>query len=231
MASILLVEDDAKIGAYIEKGLRQEGHTVEWARTGPEGLSRLLHGPHSLAVVDVMLPELDGVELITRARASACKTPILVLSARSDVSHKVSGLKAGADDYVSKPFSFVELAARVDALLRRGTELRKDSTHLRFQDLEVDVLKRQVRRGGVEIDLQPKEYALLDYFMRNPERVLSKTMILEHVWNYAFDPQTNVVDVLVSRLRHKIDHDREDKLIHTIRGVGYVLRRSSQARA
>jgi DNA-binding response OmpR family regulator len=227
MARILLVEDDAKIGSYVEKGLRQEGHTVEWAHTGREGLARLVGGPYGAAVIDVMLPELDGLELIGRARAKRCKTPIIVLSARSDVTHKVSGLKAGADDYLAKPFSFVELVARIDALLRRDGEVRTPTTQLCFADLEMDLLKRRVTRGGLELELQPKEYALLEYLMRNPERVLSKTMILEHVWDYGFDPQTNVVDVLVSRLRHKVDKEREDKLIHTIRGVGYVLKRAT----
>jgi DNA-binding response OmpR family regulator len=224
MARVLIVEDDEKLGAFIEKGLRQEGHVVEWVRDGRAGLDRLLHGQPEAAVVDVMLPKLDGVELVTRARAKQCKTPVIILSARAEVEHKVKGLEAGADDYLGKPFSFVELIARVDALLRRAQATRSAPTELHFRGLSLDLLTRRVRRDGEDIELQPKEYALLEYFMRNPERVLSKTMILEHVWDYQFDPQTNVVDVLVSRLRQKIDRDRADKLIHTIRGVGYVLR-------
>lgn len=224
MARILLVEDDAKIGSYVEQGLRQEGHTVAWAHDGVEGLDRLLFQQHEAAVVDVMLPNLDGMELVRRARARRCSTPVIMLSARSEVDHRVAGLQAGADDYLGKPFSFAELVARIDALLRRAEGGRAPVTELSFAGLELDLLKRKVRRDGEELELQPKEYALLEYLMRNAERVLSKTMILEHVWGYGFDPQTNVVDVLVSRLRQKVDRDRPDKLIHTIRGVGYVLR-------
>jgi two-component system OmpR family response regulator len=224
MARILLVEDDEKLGAFIEKGVRQEGHVVDWVRDGRRGLERLLLADIEAAVVDVMLPELDGIELVARARTKHCTTPIIMLSARGEVAQRVQGLQAGADDYLGKPFSFAELVARLDALLRRADGNRVGTSALSFSGLELDPLTRRVRRDGRAIELQPKEYALLEYFMRNPERVLSKTMILEHIWDYHFDPQTNVVDVLVSRLRRKIDHDREDKLIHTIRGVGYVLR-------
>jgi DNA-binding response OmpR family regulator len=223
---MLLVEDDAKIGAYVEQGLRQEGHVVDWVRDGRSGLERILYQQYDAAVVDVMLPGLDGLELIQRARARARRTPVIVLSARSEVDQRVAGLQAGADDYLAKPFSFAELVARIDALLRRADARQLPTTQLSFAGLEMDLLKRKVQRDGVEIELQPKEYALLEYLLRNAERVLSKTMILEHVWDYGFDPQTNVVDVLVSRLRQKIDRDREDKLIHTMRGVGYVLRKS-----
>jgi DNA-binding response OmpR family regulator len=224
MARILLVEDDDKLGAFIAQGVRQEGHVVEWVQDGRSGLARLVAGECEAAIVDVMLPELDGVSLVSRARAKQCHIPVIMLSARAEVDHKVAGLNAGADDYPGKPFSFAELIARLDAQLRRAEGARAHKTELRFHGLEIDLLKRRVRRDAEEIDLQPKEYALLEYFMRNPERVLSKTMILEHVWDYHFDPQTNVVDVLVSRLRNKIDRERSDKLIHTIRGVGYVLR-------
>lgn len=224
MARILLVEDDEKLGAFIAQGVRQEGHVVEWVRDGRAGLVHLLAGEFEAALVDVMLPELDGVSLVSRARAKGCHIPVIMLSARAEVDHKVTGLNAGADDYLGKPFSFVELIARIDAQLRRADGGRAHTTELSFRGLEIDLLKRRVRRDGEEIDLQPKEYALLELFMRNPERVLSKTMILEHVWDYHFDPQTNVVDVLVSRLRNKIDREHADKLIHTIRGVGYVLR-------
>lgn len=224
MARILLIEDDVKLGAYVEKGLRQEGHVVDWVRDGRSGLDRLLSGQFGAAVLDLMLPELNGLEVLERARTRRCQTPVIMLSARSEVEHRVSGLQAGADDYLGKPFSFAELTARIDALLRRAEGRRAPVTELSFRGLELDLLKHKVRRDGAEIELQPKEYALLEYLMRNAERVLSKTMILEHVWDYGFDPQTNVVDVLVSRLRQKIDRDRPDKLIHTIRGVGYVLR-------
>jgi two-component system OmpR family response regulator len=221
---LLLIEDDAKIGAYVEKGLRQEGHTIDWARDGRTGLALLLEARHALAVVDVMLPELAGDELIRRARAGGLRTPILVLSARSDVQDRVAGLAAGADEYLVKPFSFVELVARIDALLRRADAPAAPVTRLEYQGLELDLLTRRARRAGRTIELQPKEFTLLEYLMRHPDRVMSKTMILEHVWDYTFDPQTNVVDVLVCRLRGKIDREGEPRLIHTIRGVGYVLR-------
>jgi two-component system OmpR family response regulator len=226
MARILLIEDDDKLGAFIEKGVRQEGHVVDWVRDGRAGLEHLLHGRVDAAIVDVMLPALDGVELVGRARSKRCTTPVIMLSARAEVTHRVTGLNAGADDYLGKPFSFAELIARLDALLRRADSVRAAVTELSFHGVVLDLLSRRVRRDAEEIELQPKEYALLEYFMRNPERVLSKAMILEHVWDYHFDPQTNVVDVLVSRLRQKLDRDRPDKLIHTIRGVGYVLRRT-----
>lgn len=226
MARILLVEDDDKLGSFIEKGVREDGHVIEWVRDGRAGLARLLEDRFDAAILDVMLPALDGVELIARARARGCATPAIMLSARADVEQRVSGLQAGADDYMGKPFSFVELTARLDALLRRAHGRPATVTELSFHGLTLDLLSRRVRRDGEEIELQPKEFALLEYLMRNPERVLSKTMILEHVWDYHFDPQTNVVDVLVSRLRHKIDRDRPEKLIQTIRGVGYVLRAS-----
>jgi two-component system OmpR family response regulator len=224
MARILLIEDDERLGAFIEKGVRQEGHIVEWVRDGRAGIERLLHGTVDAAIVDVMLPLLDGVELVARARTKRCSTPVIMLSARAEVAHRVKGLEAGADDYLGKPFSFAELVARLDALLRRAEGNRGVPTQLQFHGITLDLLTRKVQRDGEEIELQPKEYALLEYFMRSPERVLSKTMILEHVWDYQFDPQTNVVDVLVCRLRQKIDRERPDKLIHTIRGVGYVLR-------
>lgn len=226
MARILLVEDDDKLGSFIEKGVREDGHVVEWVRDGRTGLARLLEDRFDAAVLDVMLPALDGVQLIARARALSCTTPVIMLSARADVEQRVSGLQAGADDYMGKPFSFAELTARLDALLRRTQGRRAAVTELGFHGLTLDLLSRRVRRDGEELELQPKEYALLEYFMRNPERVLSKTMILEHVWDYKFDPQTNVVDVLVSRLRQKVDRERPEKLIQTIRGVGYVLRKT-----
>lgn len=224
MPRILLIEDDEKIGAYVEKGLRQEGHLVDWARAGDEGLALLEGARHDLAIVDIMLPKLSGYEVIKRARSKKVHIPVIVLSAKSDVGEKVAGLHAGADDYLTKPFSFVELLARIDARLRRADDNTKPVTELKFRDLHLDLLGRRARRGERQIELQAKEFALLEYLMRNAERVLSKTMILENVWEYSFDPQTNVVDVLVCRLRNKIDRPQDSKLIHTIRGVGYVLR-------
>lgn len=224
MPRILLIEDDAKLGAYVDKGLQQEGHVVDWVQTGTAGLDLMMADRYDLAVVDVMLPEISGTELIARARERRVATPVIILSAKSDVADKVAGLGAGADDYLTKPFSFAELVARIDARLRRADDSSAPVTELSYADLHLDLLARRAQRGDQQIDLQPKEFALLEYLMRNPDRVLSKTMILERVWEYAFDPQTNVVDVLVCRLRNKIDRDQDHKLIHTIRGVGYVLR-------
>ncbi len=224
MAQILLIEDDDKIGAYLQKGLRQEGHTVDWEQDGQAGLGRLLAGGHDVAIVDMMLPGLPGREVISKTRARQIRIPILVLSAKSDVSDRVAGLYAGADDYLTKPFSFVEVVARIEALLRRADDSPTAVTELHYKELHLNLLSRRARRGERQIDLQPKEFALLEYFMRSPERVLTKTMILERVWEYNFDPQTNVVDVLVCRLRAKIDRDEPTKLLHTVRGVGYVLR-------
>jgi DNA-binding response OmpR family regulator len=224
---VVLIEDDEKIGRFVSAGLQQEGHAVSWARDGNEGL-RLAEQPGAeLAIVDIMLPSRDGLSIIRSLRSSNHRLPIIVLSARADVQDRVHGLEAGADDYLTKPFSFAELLARVGALMRRSTMHAASPTAMTFGDLSLDLVSRRVRRGSRLIELQAKEFALLEYFMRNPERVLSKTMILQHVWDYWFDPQTNVVDVLVSRLRSKIDRDFPDKLIHTLRGVGYVLRTGS----
>ena len=220
---LALIEDDAKIGDFVHKGLTQDGHVVDWERDGIAGLSALLAYRYDAAVVDVMLPGKTGLELIREARSHKIATPIIVLSARDSVEDRIAGLEAGADDYLTKPFSFAELLARVHALVRRATTTA-DPFVLRYADLGLDLRTRRVERGGVPIQLQAKEFALLEYLMRNPDRVLSKTMILEHVWEYGFDPQTNVVDVLVSRLRSKIDRDFAQKLVHTLRGAGYVLR-------
>ncbi|MDQ3035237.1 MAG: response regulator transcription factor [Myxococcota bacterium] len=220
---LLLVEDDARIGDFVRKGLEQEGHTVEWSHEGEEGLRRLLDERYDAAIVDVMLPRRDGLGLVREARRRGDKTPLLVLSARSTVGDRVAGLESGADDYLTKPFSFAELSARVHALVRRATGA-SSSTVLTYGSLSLDLRTRKVVREGEEIQLQPKEFSLLEYLLRNAERVVSKTMILENVWEYSFDPQTNVVDVLVSRLRKKIDKDFDAPLIHTLRGVGYVLR-------
>jgi two-component system OmpR family response regulator len=221
---LLLVEDDEKIGAFVKKGLTQEGHVLDWVRAGGEGLAALRTGPYEAAIVDVMLPVLGGLDLIRAARAGGVTTPILVLSARDAVGDGVAGLEAGADDYLTKPFSFAELVARLNALVRRA-QAQPAATRLAYAGVTLDLVSRRVDRDGRPIALQAKELALLEYFLRNPERVLSKTMILQHVWDYTFDPQTNVVDVLVCRLRNKIDREFDRPLIKTLRGVGYVLRK------
>jgi two-component system OmpR family response regulator len=221
---LLLVEDDAKLGQFVSDGLTQEGHVVEWVQDGEHGLARASSASHDAAIVDVMLPRLDGLGMVRELRRRRVGLPVIFLSARGSVDDRVAGLHAGGDDYVVKPFSFTELAARVHALLRRATTSAAEPTRLTYADLSLDLLTRRVTRGGRAIDLQGKELSLLELLLRNAERVLSRTMILERVWDYGFDPQTNVVDVAVSRLRAKVDRDFDAKLIHTIRGVGYVLR-------
>ncbi len=220
---LLLVEDDERIGAFVRKGLTQEGHVLDWVRAGDEGLAALRTTPYDAAVVDLMLPGLSGLDLIRAARGGGVTTPVIVLSARDAVGDRVTGLEAGADDYLTKPFSFAELVARLNALVRRA-QAQPPTTKLAYGGVTLDLTSRRVERDGVPVPLQPKELALLEYFLRNPGRVLSKTMILQHIWEYAFDPQTNVVDVLVSRLRSKLDRDFGKPLIKTLRGVGYVLR-------
>ncbi|HEX4337242.1 MAG TPA: response regulator transcription factor [Polyangiaceae bacterium] len=221
---VVLIEDDQKIGAFVSQGLREEGHVVTWARNGDEGLELAERPGVDLAVVDLMLPGRDGLSVIRALRDAKNSVPIIVLSARAAVDDRVLGLEAGADDYLTKPFSFAELIARVGALMRRASSDSISALRLQVADLTLDIVSRRVRRGDRDIELQAKEFTLLEYLMRNQGRVLSKTMILSHVWDYHFDPQTNVVDVLVSRLRSKIDRDFPQKLIHTLRGVGYVLR-------
>jgi two-component system OmpR family response regulator len=224
---ILLVEDDLKIASFILKGLKEAGFAVDHAPDGEDGLHLALHEPYDAAIIDIMLPKLDGISLIEALRRQKINTPVLILSAKRSVDDRVKGLQSGGDDYLIKPFAFSELLARVNALIRRASGTA-DPTGLTFGDLTLDLLKREVRRSDKKIDLQPREFALLEYLMRNKERVVSKTMILEHIWDYHFDPQTNVVDVLVSRLRSKVDKDFSERIIHTIRGIGYVLKAPSQ---
>jgi two-component system OmpR family response regulator len=223
----LLVEDDATIAEFVSRGLREAGFAVDHAVDGEAGLTSALHQPYDVAIVDVMLPKRDGLSLIDELRRRAVTTPVLILSARRSVDDRVRGLQAGGDDYLTKPFAFAELLARVQALVRRATRT-PEATTLTFDDVTLDLLSRRVTREGKVIDLRPREFALLEYLMRNPGRVVSKTMILSHVWEYTFDPQTNIVDVLVSRLREKLDKPFEKKLLHTVRGVGYVLRHEEQ---
>jgi two-component system OmpR family response regulator len=220
---LLLVEDERKIASFLEKGLREAGFTVDVRYDGVEGLSQALTEEYDVAIMDIMLPLLDGLSVIEQMRRRSIQTPVLILSARQSVDDRIQGLQRGGDDYMVKPFSFSELLARVQALIRRDQKSARP-TVLTVDTLQMDLLKHEVQRDGVKIELPAKEYALLEYMMRNPEVVLSKTSILERVYDYAFDPQTNVVDVLVCRLRTKIDKGQQRKMIHTVRGIGYVLR-------
>lgn len=220
---ILVVEDDAEAANYLIKGLRESGHVVDHAADGETGLSMALSAPYDVAVVDRMLPRRDGLSLISAIRAEGNELPILVLSALSQVDDRVMGLRAGGDDYLTKPYAFTELLARVEALGRRRMAAPQQTVY-RCGDLEMDRLSHRVTRGGVEVDLQPREFRLLEYLMRNAGQVVTRTMLLEHVWDYHFDPQTNVIDVHVSRLRSKIDKNFERPLLHTVRGAGYMIR-------
>lgn len=219
---ILIVEDDAKVAEFVSEGFRREGHAVTLTRDGEEGLAAARNGDYAAAVMDIMLPKMDGLEIIRRLRAAGRKLPVIILSARGSVEAKIEGLEVGADDYLAKPFSIAELLARVQALLRRSSST-PESTTLRVADLEMDLVTHRVVRAGRRIDLQPLEYQLLEYLMRNKGRVVSKTTIMDRVWDYAFDPRTNVVECRVSRLRTKITVSGEKELIHTLRGFGYVL--------
>ncbi len=220
---LLLVEDDQKIASFLEKGLKEAGFNVDYCYDGAEGLVRAVNEKYDVAVIDIMLPYLDGLSLIERMREKGISIPVLILSAKQSVDDRIEGLQRGGDDYMVKPFSFNELLARVQALIRRDKK-GVQPTSLTVETLHMDLLKHKVYRDGKKIELPAKEYALLEYMMRNPEMVLSKTAILEKVYDYSFDPQTNVVDVLVCRLRNKIDKDFDRKIIHTVRGMGYVLR-------
>jgi two-component system OmpR family response regulator len=222
MMNILVVEDDKETAAYITKGLSECGHVVDYASDGREGLLMADSSEYQVIIVDRMLPKVDGVTLTRTLRGNSDRTPILMLSALGEVDDRVTGLKAGADDYLTKPFAFSELQARIEALVRRA-EPESPDTVLTVGDLEMDLLKRDVRRGETKIDLQPREFRLLEYLMRHSGQVVTRTMLLEKVWDYHFDPQTNVIDVHISRLRGKIDKEFDFPLLHTVRGAGYML--------
>lgn len=221
---ILVIEDDKEVASYLAKGLKESGHVVDLTADGKDGLLMATQEPYELLIVDRMLPGLDGLSIIRSLRGDGYSMPVLVLSALGEVDDRVQGLKAGGDDYLVKPFSFSELLARIEALSRRTQQEPNQVTQLRVADLEMDLLARTVHRAGKKIDLQPREFRLLEYFMRNPDQVLTRTMLLEKVWDYHFDPQTNVIDVHISRLRAKIDKEFDKPLLQTIRGAGYMLR-------
>jgi two-component system OmpR family response regulator len=220
---LLLVEDDPVISSFVVKGLREAGFAVDRAADGEDGLHLALGEPYDAVIVDLMLPRLDGLSLIARLREAKPGVPILILSAKRSVDDRVKGLQTGSDDYLTKPFAFSELLARVQALIRRATGV-PDPTRLQVTDLVMDLLAREVTRSGQKIELQPREFILLEYLMRNAGRVVSKTMIMEHVWDLNFDPRTNIVEARMSKLRDKIDRNYDRKLIHTIRGAGYILK-------
>jgi two-component system OmpR family response regulator len=222
---VLVIEDDAEMRDFLQQGLARAGHEAESVGDGVSGLARVLESgdPFDVLVLDRMLPGLDGLELLWRLREAGVVTPVLMLSALGDVDHRVGGLQAGADDYLAKPFSFVELEARLQALHRRDSRPAGGTT-LQVADLELDLINHSARRADQQVELWPLEYRLLEYLMRNAGRVVTRSMLLEHVWNLHFDPQTNVVEVHMSRLRGKIDKGFERRLIHTVRGAGYVLR-------
>jgi two-component system OmpR family response regulator len=220
---VLVVEDDVKIASFIVKGLKAAGYAVDHALDGEDGLHMALTEPYDTAIIDIMLPKLDGLSLIERMRKEKVGTPVIILSAKASIDDRVKGLQTGGDDYLTKPFAFSELLARVQALIRRAGGL-SEPTRLTVGNLSMNLLTREVKRGDKKIELQPIEFSLLEYLMRSAGRIVSKTMIMEHVWNYNFDPQTNVVEARICRLRDKIDRDFDKKLIHTVRGVGYVLK-------
>jgi two-component system, OmpR family, response regulator len=225
---ILVVEDDRETAAYLVKGLSESGYTVDRAEDGREGLYFATSGGYDAIILDRMLPNLDGLALLGALRAANISTPALILSALGSVDDRVRGLRAGGDDYLVKPFAFSELVARLEALLRRGAAAPQ-TTKLRVADLELDLLTRTVKRRDKSIEVLPREFRLLEYLMRNAGHVVTRTMLLEHVWDYHFDPQTNVIDVHVSRLRQKIDKSFDTPLLHTVRGAGYCLRAPEQS--
>jgi len=220
---ILLIEDDPLIADFIEKGLKEAGHTVQAMRDGRDGLFAATGEEVDAIILDRMLPGLDGLDILKMLRAAGKATPVLMLSSLGDVDQRVEGLREGADDYLVKPFAFVELLARLEGLMRRQESAPREQTRLAIADLEIDLLKRQVKRAGLSIELQPREFRLLEYLMRHADQVVTRTMLLEAVWDYHFDPQTNVIDVHISRLRQKIDRDHDQPLLHTVRGAGYLL--------
>ncbi len=220
---VLVVEDDRKIASFIVKGLEQAGFAVDHSDNGEDGLHLALTEPYDAAVIDIMLPKLDGLAIIEEMRRNKIRTPVIILSAKRSVDDRIKGLQTGSDDYLTKPFAFSEFLARLQALIRRATGAT-EPTRLVAGDLVMDLTSRKVTRAGRPVELQAREFSLLEYLMRNADRPVSKTMILEHVWEYSFDPQTNIVDVLVCRLRNKVDRDFPSKMIQTIRGVGYVLK-------
>ena len=220
---ILIIEDDAETVAYLTRGLLQEGHVVERAANGPDGLFLATDGTFDLIILDRMVPQLDGLSVLRALRAAKIETPVLILSALASVGDRIEGLDSGSDDYLTKPFSFAELLARVNALLRRREVRVAADPRLTIGDLEIDPMARTVKRGGRKIDLKPREYLLLEYFARNEGRVVTRTMLLEQVWDYHFDPGTNVIDVHVSRLRRKLEEGHDKPLLHTVRGAGYML--------
>ena len=219
---ILVVEDEKKVASFLKKGLEEEYYAVDTAFDGEEGLALAQINEYDLIILDIMLPKVDGMEVLRRIRGNGSSVPILMLTAKDSIEDIISGLDSGSDDYLTKPFSFAELLARVRALLRR--KMKEKTDILRVGDLSLSTSTHQVKRGERKIELTAKEYALLEYFMRNPNRILTRTLITEHVWDYHFDPSTNVVDVYVNYLRKKIDQGFEKKLIHTIRGSGYVMK-------
>ena len=226
---ILVVEDDEEVAAYLKKGLKGYDYIVDCADNGNEGLSMAISADYDLVIVDRMLPGLDGLALIKALRGAGKDMPVMVLSAMSEVDDRVDGLRAGGDDYLTKPFAFSELLARIEVLLRRGTTQTDQVAHsFKVADLELDLLKRVAKRAGKVLDLQPKEFQLLEYFMRHPGQVVTRTMLLEQVWEYHFDPQTNVVDVHISRLRNKVDKGFDKRLIRTVRGAGYMISEDNQ---
>lgn len=219
---VLIIEDDKEAASYVRKGLRESGHTVTVANTGDDGLMMARSGKFDVLIVDRMLPDMDGLEIIQTIRKEGTNTPALILSALSEVSHRVEGLTAGGDDYLTKPFAFSELLARLDALFRRSNP-DVAVTEYTVGDLSLNLLTREVRRGEADIELQPREFSLLSYLMKHAGQVVTRTMLLENVWEYNFDPQTNVVDVHISRLRGKIDKDFDNSLLETVRGAGYRM--------